>query len=81
MSARSPHTPSYCKHKASGQAVVRIDGPGIAERDQVPNDPETMLRLTNTEVHAKVRCGKHKMGYSLFYGVWEFFYEKVVFFF
>jgi hypothetical protein len=36
---------------------------------------------SGTEVHAKVRCGKHRMGYALFYGVWEFFYEKVVFFF
>jgi hypothetical protein len=32
-------------------------------------------------VVAKVRCGDHAMGYSLFYGVWEFIYEKVVFFF
>jgi hypothetical protein len=37
--------------------------------------------VTGTEVVAKVRCGNHAMGYSLFYGVWEFFYEKVVFFF
>jgi integrase len=26
MSQRAPRTPSYCLHKASGQAVVRIDG-------------------------------------------------------
>jgi len=39
------------------------------------------LLLTGTEVVAKVRCGDHAMGYSLFYGVWEFIYEKVVFFF
>jgi hypothetical protein len=42
--------------------------------------PEQFL-LTGTEVHARIRCGNHAMGYSLFYGVWEFFYEKVVFFF
>src|SRR5262249_16629894 len=36
---------------------------------------------SGTEVHAKIKCGKHRLGYSLFYGVWEFFYEKVVFFF
>jgi hypothetical protein len=36
---------------------------------------------SGTEVHAKVRCGKHRLGYALFYGVWEFVYEKVVFFF
>ena len=27
------------------------------------------------------RCGNRAMGYSLFYGVWEFIYEKIVFFF
>jgi hypothetical protein len=60
-------------------AWVRIDGPGIAKGDQIPLDPKQ--RVTGTEVHAKIRCGNHAMGYSLFYGVWEFFYEKVVFFF
>jgi hypothetical protein len=58
-------------------AYVRIAGEGIPEADQLPR---TML-LTGTEVHAKVRCGDYAMGYSLFYGVWEFLYEKVVFFF
>jgi hypothetical protein len=58
-------------------AWVRIDGPGIPEDKRVPD----RLMLTGTEVKAKVLCGDHKMGYSLFYGVWEFFYEKVVFFF
>jgi hypothetical protein len=37
--------------------------------------------LTGTEIHARVRCGNAAMGYSLFYGVWEFIYEKIVFFF
>jgi hypothetical protein len=39
------------------------------------------LLLAGTEVHAKVRCGDRPMGYSLFYGVWEFLFEKVVFWF
>jgi hypothetical protein len=60
-------------------AWVRIDGEDIAKEDQIPLDPKQ--RVTGTEVHAKIRCGKHAMGYSLFYGVWEFIYEKVVFFF
>lgn len=59
------------------RASVRIDGDDIAPEDRLPLD----LLVTGTEVHAKVRCGSHAMGYSLFYGVWEFFYEKVVFFF
>jgi hypothetical protein len=58
-------------------AYVRIDGDDIPEDDRVPRE----LLLSGTEVHAKVRCGKRAMGYALFYGVWEFFYDKVVFFF
>jgi hypothetical protein len=58
-------------------ASVRISGPGIAKDDELP--PE--LLVTGTVVHAKIRCGNRSMMYSLFYGVWEFFYEKVVFFF
>jgi hypothetical protein len=58
-------------------AYVRIDEGDIDPNYQLP--PE--LLVANTEVKAKVRCGNHAMGYSLFYGVWEFLYEKVVFFF
>jgi hypothetical protein len=59
-------------------AWVRITG------DDIPADrrvPDKLMQTTGIEVKAKVRCGQHKLGYSLFYGVWEFFYEKVVFFF
>jgi hypothetical protein len=58
-------------------AWVRIHGDDIPADERLPLD----LLVTGTEVRAKVRCGNHAMGYSLFYGVWEFFYEKVVFFF
>lgn len=58
-------------------AYIRVEGDDI--------DPNYRLSrealVSGTEVHAKIRCGKHALGYSLFYGVWEFFYEKVVFFF
>lgn len=57
-------------------AWVRIDGDGIAKDDQLPQD----LLVTGTVVHSKVRCGLRPMGYSLFYGVWEFLYEKVGFY-
>jgi hypothetical protein len=59
-------------------AWVRIVGDDIPEGMRVP---EKLMQTSDTEVKAKIRCGRHKMGYSLFYGVWEFFYEKVVFFF
>jgi hypothetical protein len=57
-------------------AYVRIDGDDIPEAYRLPRD----LLLSGAEVHAKVRCGDQRMGYSLFYGVWEFVYEKVIFF-
>src|SRR5262249_47112642 len=58
-------------------ARVRLSGVRIDEADQIPDK----WLLTGTEVHTRVRCGNHAMGYSLFYGVWEFIYEKIVFFF
>jgi multidrug efflux pump subunit AcrA (membrane-fusion protein) len=58
-------------------ASVRVAGDDIPEDEQIP--PEHLY--TGTEVHAKIRCGNRAMGYSLFYGMWEFFYEKVVFWF
>jgi hypothetical protein len=58
-------------------AYVTIDDPSIDQDYRLSREALT----SGTEVRAKVRCGKHSMGYSLFYGVWEFLYEKVVFFF
>jgi hypothetical protein len=58
-------------------AIVAIDDKTIAQTDRLPHE----LLLSHAEVHAKIRCGDKPMYYSLFYGVWEFFYEKVVFFF
>jgi hypothetical protein len=56
-------------------AWVRIDGDDIPEAYRVPH----RRLLAGTEFHTRVRCGLHPMGYSLFYGVWEFMYEKLVF--
>jgi hypothetical protein len=58
-------------------AYVRITGNDIDPEYRVPRS----LLLSDTGIKAKVRCGSARMGYALFYGVWEFFYEKVVFFF
>lgn len=58
-------------------AYVSIDDPAIDSNYRLSRE----ALVSGTEVRAKVRCGKHCMGYSLFYGVWEFLYEKVVFFF
>jgi hypothetical protein len=60
-------------------AWVQIDGKDIPPEYSIMENRN--LLMTGTEVLAKIRCGNHAMGYSLFYGVWEFIYEKVVFFF
>jgi hypothetical protein len=58
-------------------AWVRINpvNNDIPEESRVP----ILLLRTGTEVHSRIRCGSHAMGYSLLYGVWEFMYEKVIF--
>ncbi len=57
------------------QAWVRLTGDDIAPQDQLtPN-----LLVAGGEITTRVRCGNHALGYSLFYGVWEFVYEKLVF--
>lgn len=56
-------------------AWIRIEGNDINPEDRVPLE----LLLSGTEVRANIRCGNRAMGYSLFYGVWEFIYEKIVF--
>lgn len=58
-------------------AQVRLTGEGIDPTQRVP----AHLLLAGTEAHARIHCGQRAMGYSLFYGVWEFFYENIVFFF
>jgi hypothetical protein len=58
-------------------AFASIDDPSIDLAYRLSRESLT----SGTEVHAKIRCGKERLGYSLFYGVWEFIYEKVVFFF
>ena len=65
-------------------AYVRISNDGVEDpKDKIDSayllPPE--LLLSGTEVHGKICCDDHPMGYSLFYGVFEFLYEKVVFFF
>jgi multidrug efflux pump subunit AcrA (membrane-fusion protein) len=50
---------------------VRIDDPELlAQLDAMP---------VGVEVRAKVRCGRHALGYVWFFDLWEFFYEHVLF--
>ena len=51
--------------------------------DDIPKDrwvPREQF-VTGLEVGSRIRCGDQPLGYSLFHGVWEWFYEKVIFFF
>lgn len=51
--------------------------------DDIPQEkriPESQF-VAGLEVRTRIRCGDHALGYSMFHGVWEWFYEKVVFFF
>jgi hypothetical protein len=73
----SPNRDDNNESEPVALAWVRIEGTDIPEESRIPLG----LLLAGSEVHARVRCGNHAMGYSLFYGVWEFVYEKLVFFF
>jgi hypothetical protein len=73
-------TPNKDDHNETSPVVVAyvsLDDESIPEDKRLPKE----LLVTGVEVHAKVRCNKHPMGYSLFYGLWEFLYEKVGFWF
>jgi hypothetical protein len=62
-------------------AYVRLDDNEIPADYRLKEQGRHLL-TSGTEVRVKIRCGdNYPMGYSLFYGVWEFLYEKVVFFF
>ena len=56
---------------------LNLDRPDFPEALRVP----VSQFVTGLEVRTRVRCGEHALGYSMFHGVWEWFYEKVVFFF
>jgi hypothetical protein len=58
-------------------AKVRINTPDIDAKYHVSEH----LLVTDVEASARIHCGEHAIGYSLFYGIWEFLYERVIFFF
>lgn len=62
-------------------AFVVIDDPTIPPAERLPREVLRGGTVAGTEVAAKVRCGPARLGYALFYGIWEFVYEKVIFFF
>ncbi len=56
-------------------AYVRVDLSNLS-----PAERATIF-VAGQEVRCKIRCGDRALGYSMFHGVWEWFYEKVIFFF
>ena len=56
-------------------AYVRVNMEEFGPAGQIPEN----LRVPGVEARTRIRCGKHSLGFSLFHGVWEWFYEKVVF--
>jgi hypothetical protein len=58
-------------------AWVRLSGDDIDPAYQMKPDQ----LVAGLDVRTRIRCGNRPMGYSLFFGLFEFLYEKVVFFF
>jgi hypothetical protein len=72
--------PNKDEHNENEPVVVgyvKLNLPDLPKDKMI--DPSHFV--TGLEVRTRVRCGDHPLGYSLFHGVWEWFYEKVVFFF
>jgi hypothetical protein len=57
------------------QAYVQVDLSSLSA------DEQKAFKKAGAEVRANVICGDRALGYSLFHGVWEWFYEKVIFYF
>jgi len=58
-------------------AYVKLNLDDFPANLKIPTDQF----VTGLEVRTRIRCGDHALGYSMFHGVWEWFYETVVFFF
>ena len=58
-------------------AHVRVNLKGYTPEQMIPREQF----VSGVEASTRIRCGDHALGYSMFHGVYEWFYEKVVFFF
>jgi hypothetical protein len=85
------YTGKLSRDKIAGEAVPDKDDPNATEPtvlamvrikgNDITKPIPRSLFTAGTEVHTKIRCGNEPMGYSLFYGLWEFYYENIAFFF
>jgi hypothetical protein len=72
-----PNKNEHDENEPVVSAYVKLNLPDFDADKTIP--PEQLV--TGLEVRTRIRCGNHALGYSMFHGVWEWFYEKVVFFF
>jgi len=70
---RDDHNQTEPIVQAYVQVNLKDDGPAA----QIPRS----LFVSGQEVHTRIRCGDYPLGYSLFHGVYEWFYEQVIFYF
>lgn len=73
-------TPNRDNHNESEPIVltyVRVNAEDLPADQKIPREQF----VSGVEVSTRIRCGNHALGYSLFHGVWEWFYETVIFFF
>ncbi|QVL34355.1 hypothetical protein KIH39_10745 [Telmatocola sphagniphila] len=56
-------------------AIVTVNDPEMPLDEHIQQG----LLLTGLEVKTNIRCGNHSLGYSLFYGVFDFLHEHVIF--
>ncbi len=54
--------------------------PGYVRVD-IPEEKLKHFQKAGAEMRVKLHCGTRPLGYTLFHGVWEWFYEKVIFYF
>jgi hypothetical protein len=72
--------PNKNEHDENEPVVTAYAKLNLDDIPQAKWVPEKQF-VSGLEVRTRVRCGDHALGYSMFHGVWEWFYEKVVFFF
>ncbi|HXD88159.1 MAG TPA: efflux RND transporter periplasmic adaptor subunit [Urbifossiella sp.] len=72
--------PNKNEHDENEPVVTAYIKLNLDDIPQAKRIPEKQF-VSGLEVSTRIRCGDHALGYSLFHGVWEWFYEKVVFFF
>ncbi len=70
--------PNRDDHNESEPIVLGFIKINLADFPEDKKIPRALF-ASGQEAHIRIKCGDRALGYSLFPGVWEWFYEKVVF--